>query len=102
MTTEILTSPDVDQDSQSIVVEDIDASREDDNLRHIVRPMDNPGIANPLSDTYVQDIVDIAMVKGLELVALCGKKWVPSRSTENRKTCNPCIEIAGRIKGNNS
>lgn len=100
MTTEIITSPDVDETTITTTVEDIDHGQEDDNLRHIVRPGDNPHIwTKPGSGMTGQDVVDIARVRKIKIKALCGKEWIPSRNVEGRDTCDTCVSMAGMIKG---
>ena len=40
-----------------------------------------------------------AMVEGVEVVALCGKKWVPSRDPERYPVCPTCKEIMAALRG---
>lgn len=101
MTTEILTSPDVDEGIITTEVADIDEGNDDDNLRHIVRPGDNPHMYQFKRGLSGQDVVDIAMVRKIKIKALCGREWIPSRSVEDRDTCNTCIDIAGMIRSGN-
>lgn len=44
------------------------------------------------------DIVRSA-VTGEPVVALCGKKWVPSRDPERYPVCPTCRELYGRLSG---
>lgn len=99
MTTEILTLPDVDQSIVTTQVADIDEGEKDDNLRHIIRPGDNPHIWRPGQGQTGQDTVDIARVRSIEIKALCGKVFVPKNNPEGRDTCDTCIGIAGMITG---
>lgn len=39
-----------------------------------------------------------AMVEGLAVTALCGKKWVPARDPERYPLCQTCAEIFAAIK----
>jgi len=39
-----------------------------------------------------------AMVTGVPIVALCGKKWVPSRDPERFPVCPTCKEIYESLK----
>lgn len=87
-------------DTENLTNTDNTDGTKDDNLRHIVRPADNP---NPVfreidRNPSAQDIVDIARVRGIEVTALCGKTWVPKNSPENRDTCDTCIGMAGMIR----
>ena len=38
-----------------------------------------------------------AMVEGLPIVALCGKKWIPSRDAAKHPVCPDCKDILDSI-----
>jgi hypothetical protein len=38
-------------------------------------------------------------VLGEEVVALCGKKWVPSRDPQRYPVCPTCLEVLGALRG---
>lgn len=97
MSTEILAIPDTDGIVITENVADIDESQKDDKKRHIVNPPNNLHIWKP--GMAAQDIVDIARVRGIEVVALCGKTWVPNNNVAGRGTCDDCLRIAGEILG---
>lgn len=40
-----------------------------------------------------------ANVDGVPVVALCGKKWIPSRDPSGYPVCPTCKEIKARIAG---
>ena len=63
---------------------------------HIVRPGDNGhgGADDPMT---AQDVVDQARMLGIEVVALCGHRWVPKRNPEKYPPCGACFEMAGLI-----
>ena len=43
-----------------------------------------------------------ANVEGVEVVALCGKKWIPNRDPSRYPICPTCKELkAGLSRGNN-
>jgi hypothetical protein len=42
-----------------------------------------------------------AYVEGVQVTALCGKKWVPSRDPEKFPTCPTCKELYGIFFGDN-
>lgn len=68
-----------------------------EKLRHIINPPNNIHIWR--KGMSAQDIVDIARVKGLEVKALCGAEFVPTRNPEDvKQTCNACLDIAGMIQ----
>ena len=67
-----------------------------DARTHIVRPADNEHITLG-EDMRARDIVDTARLLGVEVVALCGHRWVPKADPAKYDTCHPCVETAGRI-----
>lgn len=70
---------------------------DDPNLRaHIVRPMENRHVAGNNNLTG-QDIVDIARASQIEIVALCGHKFVPKHNPDKYDACEACMKIAGHI-----
>jgi hypothetical protein len=83
-----------------IDLDDLVTPYEDDDdpsrKTHIVRPIENRHISNSLTATG-QDIVDLARMAGLEVVALCGHKWVPVHNPEKYDACEACMKIAGDI-----
>lgn len=44
-----------------------------------------------------EDIVR-ANVEGVEVVALCGKRWIPNRDPDRYPICPTCKEIMGAIR----
>lgn len=81
------------------VILEKDEKTEDNKLRHIVNPPSNLHIWNP--GMTAQDVVDIARVRGIEIVALCGAKFVPTKNPEDvDETCNTCLDIAGIMLNN--
>ena len=69
---------------------------------HIVNPPDNPEIRllliiRGVRDPNAQDIVDCARVDHLEVKAICGYVWVPTRDPEQHDMCPLCIDVAGMI-----
>jgi hypothetical protein len=71
----------------------------DENRKaHAVRPTENKHIIN--NDTCTgQDIVDTARMLGLEVVAACGYKWVPTHDPRDKKACDPCMKIVAEVWG---
>lgn len=39
-----------------------------------------------------------AIVTGTPITALCGKKWIPSRSPEKFPVCPECVEIKNQLQ----
>lgn len=73
------------------VVETNDQTTEDDGKRHVIAWQDNLHIYK--KGMTSQDIVDFARVNGVEVVALCGKIWIPSQQVAGRETCDPCVDL---------
>lgn len=94
MTTQILSNDtDILQDT------DIRETPEGPSLRHIVNPPSNLHIWR-LGMT-AQDIVDVARVNGVEITALCGAKFIPTKNPEDvDKTCDTCMDIASIMMSN--
>lgn len=87
----------IEQDLEQIVVEDEQV--EENKLRHIVNPPSNLHIWRPGMSS--QDIVDIARVRGMEVRALCGATFIPTKNPADvDQTCNTCLDIAGIMLGN--
>jgi hypothetical protein len=42
-----------------------------------------------------------AYIEGVQVTALCGKKWVPSRDPEKFPICPTCKELYGLVFGDN-
>lgn len=83
------------------IQQDVDTEEkvEEEKLRHIVNPPSNLHIWRP--GMSAQDIVDIARVRGIEIKALCGAIFIPTKNPEDvKKTCDTCLEIAGIMLGN--
>ena len=67
----------------------------DPNARtHIVNPPMNGHIQQGVFMT-AQEIVNKARFLGLEVVALCGYRWVPKHNPEKYDACEACMKIAG-------
>lgn len=87
---EILTSVDV------APYEDSD----DPNRRtHIVNPPNNLHIWE--IGMSAQDIVNIARMTGMHVVALCGYTWIPKHNPDKYDACDTCIRIAGDLMRGN-
>jgi len=39
------------------------------------------------------EVVEIARVCGIEVLAICGYRWVPKRNPTNHETCAKCLAI---------
>lgn len=53
----------------------------------------------PVAHLVPKDQLADALVFGTPIVALCGKRWVPSRDPEGKPKCGPCHEALDRIRG---
>ncbi len=85
-----------------------------------MNPMTNPAPA-PTKTTVEQPVIDDgtgdhdrfahyvrkadivrANVEGVEVVAICGKKWIPNRDPSRYPICPTCKELKARLsRGNN-
>lgn len=71
-------------------------SNDDPNHRtHIVRPPENKHIYQP--GMSAQDIVDTARILGVEVVCLCGFRFIPKSNPEKHDICESCMKIAGDL-----
>ena len=64
-------------------------------LVHIVNPPANPHLGQP--GMSAQDVVDVARATGREVVALCGRRFVPRHDPDKGDVCSICILVAGRL-----
>lgn len=85
----------VDENTMTRVApyEDVDDGNQ--HHTHIVRPPENKHIFLPGMDA--RDIVNLARDWGVEVVALCGYRWVPKRNPDKYPACQPCMDVAGMI-----
>lgn len=85
---------DVKIDVEIIPFEETD----DSSVRaHIINPPANVHIWKPGMSS--QDVVDTARMLQMELVALCGYKWVPKYNPDKFPVCEKCLKIAGSLLG---
>lgn len=66
---------------------------------HYVSPADNQDIWDALGGgRYVtsQDVVDHARTHGIEVLALCGYRWVPQHDPQKYPVCEACVDEAER------
>lgn len=88
--------PDVDTEDSLKELEEPYVDDDNPNLRtHIVRPYENGHIYMP-GDT-AKEIVARARFLQVEVVALCGHRWVPQHNPKNYDSCDPCFKIAAEI-----
>ena len=71
----------------------------DEALRktHVVDCMSNPHVWDGSLEMTSEDVVAYAREHGIEIVALCGYKWVPSRDPQKYDACSHCMEIAREL-----
>jgi hypothetical protein len=68
------------------------------DLKHMLSPLDNDKIPDFLRKSN-KDILKEARDKQIEVVAMCGFKWVPENIGEGKKLCEDCItEGKGLVK----
>ena len=92
--------PETEQEIGHITLDEI-APYVDDNdpsvRTHIVNPPDNPHISHGYPKMTAQQVVDIARLSSIEIVALCGYKFIPKRNPDKYDACEACMKIAGDI-----
>lgn len=68
---------------------------DDPNKRaHIVNPPDNPHISNGFPDMEGHQVVDIARAMRIEIMALCGYKFIPVLNPDKYDACTQCFKVA--------
>lgn len=88
-------TPDIEQINLEEMVEYLE-NNDPSTRTHLVRPIENEHICKGV-DLSAQDIVDTARLLGLEVVALCGYKWVPLHDPTKYPGCEPCFKVAALI-----
>lgn len=86
----------LDVDEQLFTIDEPYEDSDDPNRKaHIVNPPGNLHIWQPGMTT--KEMVAIARRNGIEVVALCGYRWVPKHDPDKFDACETCIKIAGEI-----
>jgi hypothetical protein len=67
-----------------------------DRLAHYINPAMNGHIQNGVPMT-AKEILFIARLNHLEVVALCGYRWVPNHNPDKYDLCQECSDIANQI-----
>lgn len=62
---------------------------------HIVNPPNNLHLWQ--AGMEMKDLVFLARMQSVELVALCGYTFVPKRNPEKYPACEKCVAIAGEL-----
>lgn len=89
------TSSDTTTDTEILPFEDVD---DPEHQAHYIRPFDNVHIAGPDMAMSAKDISDTARLLGLEVVALCGFRWVPKANPTKHQVCELCVEVGVQIR----
>jgi hypothetical protein len=63
------------------------------------RELDEGGDHDRFAHYVRKDRIVPSAVEGSAVVALCGKKWVPTRDPERYPVCPTCKEIFEQLKG---
>jgi hypothetical protein len=91
---------DIEQTTIESVETDSKKEASHSDLRHIVNAPDNPHISFGHPKMLAQEVVDIARKGRIEIKALCGVVFVPTRDPASvKETCDSCLAIAGMILG---
>lgn len=68
---------------------------------HIVNPPMNRHLPGWSPAWGGQDVVDTARLLRLEIIALCGFRFIPLQDPERFDACGACMEIAGILMNEN-
>lgn len=63
--------------------------------KHIINPPLNKHIFEPWMSS--QDVLSVALKKGLPVYTLCGKEFVPQGDGASLPMCEPCMDIANEL-----
>lgn len=86
----VMTDTDTDTDL-GIDLESLLGEQDPDDCAHIVRRSEHLGAGQ---------IVELAAAEGIEVVGLCGRRWVPKGfAPENLPPCRRCVEIWQSMTG---
>lgn len=64
------------------------------------RLLDDGGDHDRFAHYVKKDKIMASAVEGTAVIALCGKKWVPSRNPDRYPVCPECKEIFEALPGN--
>lgn len=81
---------------------DEETSKEDKHYVHVINPVDNMHI-QILNNRAMssKEIAEYAKANGVEVVCLCGYRFIPSRNPEAvNDTCPICLDVAGMLMRN--
>ncbi len=90
----------VEQTEMEIVEQDLAYDESDAgpyHRTHIVNPPMNRHVPGWVPDWEAQDVVDAARGLGVEVVALCGLKFIPTRNPDKYDACTQCFKVAEMI-----
>ena len=65
----------------------------------VERPTTNDGDHERFAHYVKKGDIVRSNVEGVEVVALCGKKWIPNRDPSRYPVCPACKEIAAALWG---
>lgn len=71
----------------------------DTTHQRIVEPTVGDGDHDRFAHYVKKDDIVRANVEGVEVVALCGKKWIPNRDPSAYPVCPTCKEIMNALTG---
>lgn len=94
MTTEVHTLPATEETMTVLEEPLIPYEDNDDPLHrtHVVDSNQNGHITNG-AEMSGQDVVDTARLLNMEVIALCGYKWVPKHNPDKYEVCQPCMKL---------
>lgn len=87
----------IDESTDELIIPYEETS--DPSIRtHIVNPADNIEVQLTYGRVAdAQELVNLARAIGVEIIALCGHKFVPKHNPDKPDACEACMKIAGEI-----
>lgn len=90
-----VTEQTIDMDIEQSLVEHQETTTNKHRLTHLINPPDNLHLWRPGMPT--SQIIDVALARGVAVVALCGFKFLPKHNPDKYPACEACIKIAGDL-----
>ena len=91
--TPTIVRPDVDTDEALKEFVTPYEDSDDPNTRtHYVRPYENGHIWQ--KGMTAKEVVELARINGIEIMALCGYTWVPKLNPDKYDLCSTCNDLA--------
>lgn len=77
------------------IVAPYEENNDPNHKTHIVNPPGNLHLWR--EGMSAQDVVNLARMRKIEIVALCGYRWIPMHNPEKFDVCDSCMREAGNL-----